>query len=338
MKQVITLDKSHIHSRMRLILTVPIILILLILVLFPEPAYAGFWDVFQSPQEFIAEVLRAAGNGLFTLFSGLIKQINTSGVITSSFSTMLTTNVTDQGQTIYDIAKTVHQSAVIPIGHSILALVMLVQVIKISQRVDGSATLPAFKEVMHIFVIFVIFTALINNSLNICVAIYDIANTLTKKIFGFSSTAIDITISPDVSDWGVLIGIIVIAALAALTALIAYLVSFVVGYGRALQLYVLMTFSPIPLALLGFEETRSAGVNFIRNFIALCLAGAIMMFIIVCFPVIMSSTVGAMSLTVDGNGSFVDALLPAIKAVAICVLLVVGLTKSGGWSKELMGG
>lgn len=337
MQKVIGIGKRLCFSKIqRIILTVIVISILTIIVLFPEPAYAGFWDVFTNPQEFIAELLRAAANGLFDLFSSFINAIKVQGLITEPHK-LLSTSTSGNGQTMWDIAKTVHSTVIVPLGHSILALVMLVQVIKVSQRVDGNATLPAFKEVMQIFVTFVIFTGLINNSLNISSAILDIGTGIANKILGYSATSLDITIAADVTDWGVLMGLILIAGIAALIGLVAYIVSVCVGLARSLQLYIMATFSPIPLALLGFEETRSSGVNFIMNFIALCLAGAIMMFVIICFPVVFSGIVGTATLSISGDASAGDAVINAIKGVAVCVVLIIGLVKSGGWAREIMG-
>ncbi len=326
----------QIGHKQKLVLSILIFIVMTVIILFPEPVYAGFWDVFTDPKEFIAELLRSFANGLFDLFSIFINAIKVQGLITEP-DRILSTSTGDNGQTMWDIVQTVHSTTIIPLGHSILALVMLVQVIKISQRVDGSATLPAFKEVMYIFVLFVIFTALINNSLNIASAILEIGTWLSNKIFGYSATSMDITISPEVSDWGVLIGLIVVAFIAVLVGLLAYIVSVCVGLARALQLYIMATFSPIPLALLGFEETRSSGINYIMNFIALCLAGAIMMFVIICFPVIFSGIVGTATLTIEGEASVADAVISAVKGVAVCVVLIIGLVKSGGWAREILG-
>ena len=64
----------------------------------------------------------------------------------------------------------------IPIGESILALFMLVQLVKISQRIDATSTLPAVKEIVFLAVIYVLLHWFINNSLDIMQAIYGVVN------------------------------------------------------------------------------------------------------------------------------------------------------------------
>lgn len=47
-----------------------------------------------------------------------------------------------------------------------------------------------------------------------------------------------------------------------------YAVSMVVALGRSVQLYVYAAFSPIPISLLGFDETKQIGIGYLKNFAA----------------------------------------------------------------------
>lgn len=56
------------------------------------------------------------------------------------------------------------------------SLVMLIQLIKISQRIDGTATLPAIKDIVFLIIYATIFIWLLKNSLKICAGAYDLFN------------------------------------------------------------------------------------------------------------------------------------------------------------------
>jgi len=66
--------------------------------------------------------------------------------------------------------------------------------------------------------------------------------------------------------------------------LVFYAVSMVVALGRSVQLYVYAAFSPIPISLLGFEETKQIGIGYLKNFAAAALAGVVMVLILYLYP------------------------------------------------------
>lgn len=61
----------------------------------------------------------------------------------------------------------------------------------------------------------------------------------------------------------------------------------VVSWARTIQIYVLAAFSPIPLSLMALDETRQMGVDYLKNFAAVCLAGVIILVLLVSFPIVL---------------------------------------------------
>ena len=74
------------------------------------------------------------------------------------------------------------------------------------------------------------------------------------------------------------------------------------------------------------DETRSYGTGFIRNYIALLLSGLIISFMLIIFPQIITAVM-----------SF-DALAAGIASLAAVAVLCLGLARSGGMAKEILGG
>lgn len=301
--------------------------------LFPATAHAGFLDMVFDIEGWINKMLTGACESFLNAFLAFMRGINIESTLTAPFQDMLGTNATG-ATTVYTIAKDIHQLAVVPVAHSILALVMLVQLVKISQKIDAHASLPAVKEVVFLAVFFVIFTWLINNSADLCVAVYDSVNEIAKRIVDPNAVQMSISLG-DTSGAtvGNMLMILLLTVVAWVMGAIAYVTSFFVAYARAIQLYVMMAFSPIPFSLMGFEETKSFGVNFCKNFIALCLASCIMIFIMIAFPLIISGFFADLTLMASDDGT-----LTLIKVLAVCLLLIVGLFKSGGWAKDILGG
>lgn len=80
---------------------------------------------------------------------------------------------------------------------------------------------------------------------------------------------------------------LVVALVSWLVVIIAYVVALVVSWARAIQIYVMAAFSPIPLALASLDETRQMGVGYLKNFVAVCLAGVIILVLLVSFPIVL---------------------------------------------------
>ena len=112
----------------------------------------------------------------------------------------------------------------------------------------------------------------------------------------------------------------------------------VVCWARAIQLYIMAAFSPIPLAFLGFDQTRQIGLGYLKSFGAVCIAGLIILILLISFPVILGGIVAVN----PGTGTPIDAiangLTYALQYLAMCVLLILSRVKSGAWARDIMGG
>lgn len=76
----------------------------------------------------ICEALANIALWIFNVYNYIVNQIGNVSFITGSLSTIF------GGEGVWNVVTTVHQTLVIPLGESILALFMLVQLVKMSQR------------------------------------------------------------------------------------------------------------------------------------------------------------------------------------------------------------
>ncbi len=302
----------------------------------PGFAYADIADDINS---WLCGILRDTCNWIFNSQVDMLKGIGTEGVLSASFAQMLGSA---GSVTMFDIVHGVWQVAILPIGCGMLGFVFTVQLIKISQRMDGNASMPGVKEVVFLLVFFAVFLFLIQNSFELMRAVYEVTRLAISRVsgmFGAGGTldlsAVSITTEDD--DVAALLAMLVVALISWLVVIVAYVVALVVSWARAIQIYVMAAFSPIPLALMSLDDTRQMGVGYLKNFAAVCLAGIIILVLLVSFPVVLGG-LNATSAGVPVVDSIVGGLSYALQYLAMCILLILSLVKSGSWARDIMGG
>ena len=223
-----------------------------------------------------------------------------------------------------------------------LSFVFTVQLIKVSQKMDGNASMPGVKEVVFMLVFFAVFLFLIQNSFDLMQAVYEVVKLAIDRVAGLlgNGAAIDlaeVSITTTDDDVAALLAMLVVALASWLVVIVAYVVALVVSWARAIQIYVMAAFSPIPFALMSLDETRQMGVGYLKNFAAVCLAGVVILVLLVSFPIVLGG-LDAASAGVPVVDSIVGGLSDALQYLAMCVLLILSLVKSGSWARDVMGG
>lgn len=304
--------------------------------LLPEPAFASIADDVNA---WLCGLLRDTCNWIFNSQVGMLKSIGTDGVLSADFTQMLGSSGT---VTMYDVAHGVWETAILPIGCGVLSFVFTVQLIKISQRMDGNAAMPGVREVVFLLVFFAVFLFLVQNSFAIMQSVYEVAKLAIDRVAGLFDTgaAIDlqtVSITTTDDDAAALLAMLVVALVSWVVVIVAYVVALVVSWARAIQIYVLAAFSPIPLSLMALDETRQMGVGYLKNFAAVCLAGVIILVLLVSFLIVLGG-LNAASAGVPVVDSIVGGLSYALQYLAMCILLILSLVKSGAWARDIMGG
>ena len=302
----------------------------------PDLAFAAIaYDI----NAWICGVLRDTCNWIFESQVNMLKSIGADGVLSAGFEQMLGNAGT---VTMYSVARGVWQVAILPIGCGVLSFVFTVQLIKISQKMDGNASMPGVKEVVFLLVFFAVFLFIIQNSFDIMQSIYEVTKLAIDRVSGMfgSGGAVDlaqVSIATTEDDVAALLGMIVIALISWIVVVVAYVVALVVCWARAIQLYIMAAFAPIPLSLMALDETRQMGVNYIKNFVSVCLAGIIILVLLVSFPIVLGG-LNAASVGAPVIDSIVGGLSYALQYLAMCILLILALVKSGAWARDIMGG
>lgn len=304
------------------------------------PTQCAWASIADDINAWLCGVLRDWCNWIFSAQTDVMKSLGANGVLSAPFETMLTS----AGDiSMYDIARGVWQVAIVPIGCGVLGLVFTLKLIEISQRMDGNQSLPGVKEVVFLLVFFAVFLFLIQHSFDLMAAIYEVVGLAIDRVealFGsggaLNMSAVSVVTTDD--DLSALLALLVVAVISWLVVLIAYIVALVVCWARAIQLYIMAAFSPIPLAFLGFDQTRQIGIGYLKSFGAVCLAGLIILVLLISFPVILGSIVAVNPGTGTPIDGIANGLTYALQYLAMCILLVLSLVKSGSWARDIVSG
>lgn len=248
-----------------------------------------------------------------------------AGNLTKDFDALFGGKSQNGGKTPYQIITDIANGAVTTLGYSVLTCVCLVELLRISAKTDTNEQLPGVRDVVWLWFFFCIMVFLIDNAIPLCEGVYNFVNsTLIAKMPDAQSVGLGADAVKKGLPDGDVFGKFIAAIVFFLLAIVASMMTWFAIFARSLQLYVYAMFSPIALMFLGEEHTRSWGVGFIKGFVALCLAGAVIAICVALLPAMVS-------MAATSNIAFFP-----ICACMLVYLLAVG--KSGAFARDVLGG
>lgn len=244
--------------------------------------------------------------------------------------------------------ENVSDAAIKPVAATLLAMGMLLQLLKIAKKMDqGGGMMPSVREVISLFVWCAVMMYMVRNGLGIVKDLYTMVLGIIKSAnttAGSMGSAADVihtwagndTLIKFADDTQFIQGLIICleCLLAWVVGSFAVVISYYMMIGRALEIYLTAMFAPIPFALMGFDETRSWGWGYLKQFLSLCLAGVIMIVVLYMFPFIVVSVAGDISHGI----SVTDTLGVLVKVIAACLVLAMTLLKSTQIARSILGG
>ena len=232
---------------------------------------------------------------------------------------------------IFSMIQNLSETIIIPAG-AILAFVMtleLIQLIVEKNNLHDVDTWMFFKWVFKSAAAILIVT----NTWNIVMGVFDVAQSVVAQAAGIigSDASIDIsTVMTDMEtrlmemDLGPLFGLWVQSLFIGITMWALYICIFIVIYGRMIEIYLVTSVAPIPMATMMGKEWGGMGQNYLRSLFAL---GFQAFLIIVC--------VAIYAVLVQGIATEDDIIMAIWTCVGYTVLLCFTLFKTGSLSKAV---
>lgn len=237
--------------------------------------------------------------------------------------------------TVYNLVINLQEHGVMPIANVILGLSILLSIYEITVRNDLGQGMAGVEIPFKVMFKAAICKIVLDNTNLILNALYSIAEEVSKGISNVSNTmGINIemeSIRKVIDDAGystqLMICIIVIIIL--ICVVIVNVMVTVIIYARMVELYIHIAIAPILIATLANGELKTMGVNFLKNFFAVCIQGA---FIILSI-VIVGTFMGSMTKNIDS--SFIG--LVEFMGLLLCnnILLLMAIFQTGKWSKSI---
>ena len=233
---------------------------------------------------------------------------------------------------VFSMIQNLSENVVVPIAGIILAIVVTMELIQMLIDRNNMHDFDTFMIFKWIFKTFVSVT-IVTNTWNIVMAVFDVAQNVVNNTAGIiiSDTALDL--SAVVTNMETRLMDMEIGSLFSLwfQSMLVGMISwgltisiFVIVYGRMIEIYLVTSIAPIPMATMGNREWSQMGQNYLRSLFAL---GFQAFLIIICVAVY---AVLVQTIAVDED---------VIKAIWTCigytVLLCFTLFKTSSLSKSI---
>lgn len=281
------------------------------------------WD---SITEWLKEMLVS---GIVSNLSGLFDHVNQKvGEISAQVGT--TPQAWNSG--VFNMVHNLSETVIIPIAGMVLAFVMtleLIQLIIDKNNLNDVDTWMFFKWVFKTACAILIVT----NTWNIVMGVFDVAQSVVSNAAGVVIRDASIDISSVVSDMetrlmamdlGPLFGLWFQSLFVGITMWALTICIFIIVYGRMVEIYLVTSVAPLPMATMLNREWGQMGQNYLRSLFAL---GFQAFLIIVC--------VGIYAVLVQNIAVDSDISAAIWTCMGYTVLLCFTLFKTGSLAKSV---
>ena len=267
--------------------------------------------------------------GIITNLSGMFDNVNQQvGEIAGQVG--LTPAAWNAG--VFSMIRNLSESVIIPIAGVILAFVMtyeLIQMVIDRNNLHDLDTWIFFKWIFKTFVA----VLLVTHTFDIVMGIFDMAQSVVNSASGVISADASVDLATTVADLqtrlsamelGPLFGLWFQSLFIGFTMQALSICIFLVIYGRMIEIYLVTSVGPIPMATMVNREWGGMGQNYLRSLLALAFQAFLIM---VC--------VGIYAVLVQNIATEPDIIKAVWTTLGYTVLLCFTLFKTGSLAKSI---
>ena len=283
--------------------------------------------VLKAISDWIKSLLTAA---IMSNLSGLFDDVNTQ---VGNIAQQVGTKPSSFEPRVFAMIEALSRNVVLPIAGVILTFIACYELIEmITQHNNMAQFEPAllmkwiFKTAISVW--------MISNTFDIIMAVFDVTQQVVANSSGIISgnTRVnDIGLSMLQSsmmqmDVGPLFGLFLQSFFIGITMRILSIVIFVIVYGRMIEIYMMVSLAPVPMATWGNHEQSLVGQNYLRSLFALGFQGFLILICVAIYAVLLQNV--AISW---------DAINSIWSIVGYTVLLCFTLFKTGSVARSILG-
>ena len=270
------------------------------------------------------------------LVSGIMSNLNNTF---NSVNTQVGAIATEVGTTpasfspaVFNMIKNLSENVIMPIAGILLTFIACYELIQLVISHNNLANFETWIFWKWIFKTFVAVT-LITNTMNITMAVFDVAQHVISNAGGIisGSTAIDASTLASMESTLEAMEVPELLSIflqSFIVQFLIYLLSaliFVIVYARMIEIYLMVSLAPIPFATFGNREQSMIGQNYLRSLFALGFQGFLIMVCVGIYAVLIQSV----AFTTDIIGSLWGVM-------GYTVLLAFTLFKTGAVAKSVL--
>ena len=283
--------------------------------------------VLKAISDWIKSLLTAA---IMSNLSGLFDDVNTQ---VGGIAQQVGTKPSSFEPRVFAMIEALSRNVVLPIAGVILTFIACYELIEmITQHNNMAQFEPAllmkwiFKTAISVW--------MISNTFYIIMAVFDVTQQVVANSSGIISgnTRVnDIGLSMLQSsmmqmDVGPLFGLFLQSFFIGITMRILSIVIFVIVYGRMIEIYMMVSLAPVPMATWGNHEQSLVGQNYLRSLFALGFQGFLILICVAIYAVLLQNV------AISG-----DAINSIWSIVGYTVLLCFTLFKTGSVARSILG-
>ena len=282
-------------------------------------------SVLEQIGEWLKELLVSA---IMNQLTGLFDSVNTQ---VGDIATQVGTTPANFSPGVFAMIRNVSESVIIPIAGLILTFIAcyeLIQMIIDHNNLANFETWIFFKWVFKTFVA----VTLITNTFNIVMAVFDVTQHVINHAGGLiaGSTAVDASAletmqeTLEAMELGPLFGLWFQSLFVGITMWALTICIFIITFGRMIEIYLVTSVAPIPMATMMGKEWGGMGQNYIRSLLALGFQAFLIIVCVAIYAVLVQ------------NIALVDDIIYAIwTCMGYTVLLCFCLFKTSSLAKSV---
>ena len=235
---------------------------------------------------------------------------------------------------VFGMIRNLSDNVILPIASVILALVATLELIQMIVDRNNMHDMDTFMLAKWVFKT-ACAVVIVTNTWNIVMAVFDVAQSVVSRASGLVIADTDIRIDSVIvgleaklaeMELGALFGLWVQSMFVGFTMWALAICIFIITYGRMIEIYLVTSVAPIPMATMANREWGQMGQNYLRSLFAL---GFQAFLIIVC--------VAIYAVLVQSIATESDIIMAIWSCVGYTVLLCFTLFKTGSLAKSLFG-
>jgi len=238
----------------------------------------------------------------------------------------------DWNSGVFNMLRSLSETVIVPIAGAILALIMCYELIQLIAERNNMHDMDSWMLFRWVFKSAAAII-LVSNTWNIVMGVFDLTQSVVNQSAGviIGNTSIDITaVVTDLEnrlsdmDIGGLLGLWFQSLFVGLTMNILSICIMLVVYGRLIEIYLVTSLGPIPLATIGNSEWRGMGQGYLKSLFALGFQAFLIMVVTGIYAVLIQN----IALDGDVSGAIWSCM-------GYTVLLCFCLFKTGSIAKAV---